>query len=159
MDTSALLNCLDRNELTYEATSLITWEIGAANNIDSVAKFMYKGGPFPPQAALKPPRRILLSEEDQRPEKKYWEFVKEEMATFLCTSDERYKELWKRIDALENKSTTALVAIISAYIGEKLGVEAALLAGFVAVCLYGAIKIGKEALCRYLNEQNSFPQR
>ena len=153
MDATALLNSLDINELTYEATPLIAWEIGAADSIDSVAKYMYRGGPYPPQAALKPPRRILLSEDDHRPEKQYWDYVKEEMSVFLCTSDTRYKELWNRIDALENKSTTTLVAMISAYLGEKFGVEATLLAGFVAVCLYGAIKVGKEALCRYLSEQ------
>ena len=145
MDASELLACLDKDELTNEATSLIAWEIGAADNVDSVAKFMYWGGPYPPQAALRPPRHIRLSEDDHRPDKRYWSLVKEEMTIFLCASDKKYKELWRRIDALEKKNTTAIVALISAYLGEMFGVPATILAGFVAVCLYGAIKIGKEA--------------
>jgi hypothetical protein len=95
------------------------------------------------------------TEDDHRPDKKYWDLVKEEMTIFLCTSDKKYKELWRRIDALEKKNTTAIVALVSAYLGETLGAPATVLAGFVAVCLYGAIKIGKEALCRYLHEQDT----
>ncbi len=155
MDTKTLIDALDSSDLTAEASALVAWDIGIANSVDDVAQFMCRGGPWPPQAALKPPRRIRLSEDDDRPERKYWEYVKEEMAVFLCEDDKRYRELWRRLGSLEKRSTTGLVAVIAAYLGEKVGVQAALLAGFVAVCLYGAAKLGKEAFCRYLKDRDA----
>ena len=155
MDAKSLIEVLDKNDLTTEASALVAWEIGAAKSVDEVAQFMCRGGPWPPQAALKAPRRIRLSEDDHRPERKYWEYVKTEMAIFLCEDDKRYRELWRRLGSLEKKSTTALVAVIAAYFGEKAGVQAVLLTGFVAVCLYGATKLGKEAFCRYLKDRDA----
>jgi hypothetical protein len=78
--------------------------------------------------------------------------VKEEMGVFLCKDDKRYRELWKRIAAQEKKSTTALVGVIAAFLGQVVGAPATLLAGFVAVCLYAVAKLGKEAYCRYINQ-------
>ena len=152
MNSNDLLSCLDPTELTYEATPLSAWEMGVVHDMESVARYMYKGGPFPPQASAKPPRRIVLSEDDPRPEKRYWELVKEELTAFLCTNDKKYKELWSRISALEKKGTTGVVAVLSAYLGEQFGVTGAMLAGFVAVFLYGVIKVGKEAYCRHAGE-------
>ena len=48
MDTASLLSTLNSNELTYEASSLMAWEMGAASSDDEVASFMYRGGRFPP---------------------------------------------------------------------------------------------------------------
>jgi hypothetical protein len=45
------------------------------------------------------------------------------------------------------KGTKSIVAIISAFIGSVLGVEATLLTGFCAVSLYAILKVGKEAYC------------
>lgn len=73
-----------------------------------------------------------------------------EMQVFLCTGDKRYKALWKQIEELKKKSTTAIVGIIAAYLGASIGVAATLLSGFVAVCLYAVVKVGKEACCRYV---------
>jgi hypothetical protein len=70
------------------------------------------------------------------------------LTTFLCTNDKRYKELWSRINAVEKRGTTAVVLVISGYLGEQFGLQASVLAGFVAVVLYGVLKIGKEAYCR-----------
>jgi hypothetical protein len=118
--------------------------------MDDVAQFMYRGGPLSPRAATRPPPT-----EDKRPEKKYWEFVKEEMGVFLCKDDKGYPELWKRITALEQKSTTVLVGVIAASLGQAIGAPPTLLAGFVAVCLYGFAKLGKETYCRYLNQREA----
>ena len=146
MNAQALLQEINANELTYEASALIAWELGFVSNAEDVAEFMYRGGPFPPQASAKPPQSL----EDRRPDKKYWQFVKQEMHTFLCMDDERYRELWKQIDALQNKTTTTLVGVIAAFLGASLGAPATLVAGFVAVCLYAAVKLGKEAFCSYI---------
>ena len=144
MDTKALLSDIDLGELTATAPPLVAWKLGLVENEDQVAAFMYRGGPVSPQASAggKPG-------EDRRPDKRYWEAVKAEMHLFLCTGDKRYRELWKRIDALEGKGTTALVGVIAASLGATLGAPATLVAGFVAVCLYGIAKLGKEAYCRY----------
>jgi hypothetical protein len=154
MNSTDLVAALNPADLTYEASALIAWEIGIVGDMDSVAQFMCKGGPWPPQASVKHPHRIQLSEDDPRPQKRYWEMVKEELTVFLCTNDKKYKELWSRIGALENKGTRAIVLIISGYLGEKFGLQASLLAGFVAVFFFGVIKIGKEAYCRYSAASN-----
>jgi hypothetical protein len=148
MESTDLLELLNPYELTYEATALMAWEIGAVSDMDAVAQFMCRGGPWPPQASTRPPRHIKLSEDDSRPEKRYWELVKEELTIFLCTNDKKYKELWARINALENKGTSSVILVVSGYLGERFGIQASVLAGFVAVFFYGALKVGKEAYCR-----------
>lgn len=136
-------------DLTLEATPLMLWELGAVHNMDEVAQFMYRGGPWPPQAsARKPKDDLLFLLTDERPDKKYWAMLKEELTVFLCTNDKKYKQLWARINALESKSTSAIVLVVSGYLGEKFGLQASLIAGFVAVFFYGFIKVGKEAYCR-----------
>ena len=102
-------------DLASEEPALVAWEIGAVSDMDSVAQFLYRGGPWPPVAATKLPRHYKLSENDARPEKKYWALVKEELTTFLCTNDKKYKDLWSRINALEKKGTSAIVLVISGY--------------------------------------------
>ena len=144
MDTSALLQSVNPNELTLEATALAAWAIGAVSTADEVASFMYQGGRFAPQASLRSPQSA-----DSRPHRKYWGFVKTEMRIFLCTDGKKYRALWKEISELQKKSTTAIVGVIAAFLGDWAGAPATLLAGFVAVCLYAAIKVGKEAYCEY----------
>lgn len=155
MDTQSLLNSIDLDDLTYEATPLMAWEMGAVDNIDDVAQFMWNRGPIPPHASAKRPWRLLLSKDDPRPDKKYWTYVKEELYRFLCENDPAYNKLWERLGKLENKTTGAIVVVISGYIGEKAGVEGSILAGFVAVCLYGAAKISKEAFCKYVRANHA----
>ena len=148
MDTQTLLAEIDARELTYEAPPLFAWEMGIASTDEEVANLMYRGGRFPPQMSTRrtPP-------EDTRPEKTYWDHVKNEMRLFLCTDDKKYKALWKQIDAMQKKSTTAIVGVIAAFLGSSLGAPATILAGFVAVCLYAALKVGKEAYCDYSSNE------
>lgn len=142
MNTQSLLAEIDSRELTYEAPPLFAWEKGIASTVEDVANSMYRGGLFSSQmsAHRTPP-------EDSRPEKKYWDYVKTEMRLFLCTDDKKYKSLWKQIDGMQKRSTTAVVGIIAAFLGSLLGAPATILAGFVAVCLYAVLKVGKEAYC------------
>ena len=148
MDTQTLLAEIDARELTYEAPPLFAWEMGIASTDEEVANLMYRGGRFLPQMSTRrtPP-------EDTRPEKTYWDYVKNEMRLFLCTDDKKYKALWKQIDAMQKKSTTAIVGVIAAFLGSSLGAPATILAGFVAVCLYAALKVGKEAYCQYSSNE------
>jgi hypothetical protein len=122
----------------------MAWKLGLVENEDGVAAFMYRGGPGSPQAYAGG-----TGDEDRRPDRTYWESVKTEMHLFLCADDKRYKTLWARIDTLENKGTTALVSVIATFLGASIGAQATLVAGFVAVCLYGMAKLGKEAYCRH----------
>jgi hypothetical protein len=145
MDKKSLLDAIDPDQLTVEAPNLIAWKLGSVYNMDDVAQFLYRGGPWSPQASTR-----ASPTEDKRPDKKYWELVREEMGVFLCKDDKRYKELWKRISALEKKGTAAIAGVVAAFLGQVIGAPATLLAGFVAVCLYAVAKIGKEACCRYL---------
>ena len=144
MNVKSLLQILDPNELTHGASALTAWEMGAFSDAEDVAKFMYRGGPFPPQASAKD-----LKKDDPRPEERYWSFVKKEMYAFLCTDDKRYHDLWKQIDALQKKSTTAIVGVMATFLGASIGAPATLIAGFISVCLYAVIKLGKEAFCSY----------
>lgn len=148
MNTQSLLAEIDSRELTYEAPPLFVWEMGIASTDEDVANFMYRGGRLPPQMSTRraPP-------EDPRPEKKYWDYVKAEMRLFLCTDEKKYKVLWKQINDMEKRSTTAIVGVIAAFLGSSLGATATILAGFVAVCLYAALKVGKEAYCSFTAQQ------
>lgn len=152
MNAEALLVALNKDQLVYEASPLVAWELGAAETIDDVAEYMYKGGRHPPQASVKPPPVLGP---DRRPPKSYWGYVKSEFHVFLCSPDQRYSELWNRLGKIENQGTTAIVGVISAYMGSRLGIEAGVISGFVAVCLYGALKIGKEAFCKYLSRSGA----
>jgi hypothetical protein len=148
MDTQSLLSDINPDELTIFAPTLSAWRRGLLNSEDEVAQLMVYAGPMSPTASAGG-----APSQDKRPDRKYWDCVKEEMHVFLCKDDKRYTDLWKRISDLENRSTTALVGLIAAYLGSVLGAPATLLTGFVAVCLYGMIKIGKEAYCRQAGQQ------
>ena len=148
MNTQSLLAEIDARELTYEAPPLFAWEMGVALTDEDVANFMYRGGLFPAQMSTR-----RMPPEDPRPDKKFWNYVKTEMRLFFCTEDKKYKSLWKQIDDMQKKSTTAIVGVIAAFLGSSLGAPATILAGFVAVCLYAALKVGKEAYCGYSRPQ------
>ncbi len=143
MDSSTLLAELNPEDLILEAPSVIAWKLGIVDNADDVAQFMYQGGPYPIAAGQ--PGKF----DDRRPDKTYWQAVKSEMNLFLCTDDKRYRELWKRIEELDKKSTSTVVALVSAYLGSIIGAAGTVIAGFVAVCFYAILKLGKEAYCRY----------
>ena len=52
MDVPALLKTIDANDLVYEASALIAWELGAVSSAEEVANFMYYGGPFLPTSGV-----------------------------------------------------------------------------------------------------------
>ena len=147
VNAQKLIASLDSKQLAAEATALMAWETGAVTDAESVAKFMYRGGPLLPQAAIRRP-----GHHDLRPEKKYWDFVRDEMHAFLCTDDQRYHELWQRINALEKNARSTLIPVIAAFLGQFVGAPATLLAGFVTVCLYAAAKLGTAAYCKYTSK-------
>jgi hypothetical protein len=148
MHSADFLTHLEPNDLVLEAIPLVMWDLGVADNMDDIAQFLWMGGPRLPQASARSPKDRMALIVDERPDKKYWQMVKEELTVFLCTNDKKYKELWSRINALEGKGTHAIVMLLSGYLSEKFGLQTTLLASFVAVFLFGILKIGKEAYCR-----------
>ena len=147
IDKKSLIDQIELKELTQQTCELTLWEKVPNLGIDDIAKFMCYGGPTLPSVADHNKRKTLLSRVDSRPDKKYWQLVKDEMIKFLCKEDQKYKGLWKKIYELEEKNSKLFVAVMSSYIGEKIGVEGVLLTGFISVCLYGVAKIGIEAFC------------
>lgn len=147
MNTETLVAEVDPVELMSLAPELVIWRRGVVDTPDDLAQFMVKGGPVSPRMSAVAPHG-----EDSRPDKSYWEAVKTEMGLFLCTDDKRYRVLWNKLNAIEKKSSATIVGVIAAFLGASIGAPAALLSGFIAVCLYGITKLGKEAYCRYIGQ-------
>ena len=81
---------------------------------------------------------------------KYWDLIKAGFVSFLCTEDKKYDDLRKKLNIKIRQGKTTAVAMISAVMGEKLGLESTSIIGFCAIILYFVIKIHKEAFCAYL---------
>ena len=145
MNTQSLIASIDPLELTAAAPPLLAWQQGLVGSADAVAALLSHGGPVSAQGGV----HHGLAEQDSRPDPSYWDAIKVQMHLFLCTDDERYHELWRRINGLENKTTSTLVGLIATALGASIGVAATLVAGFVAVSLYAVVKLGKEAYCAY----------
>ena len=152
MNSSEFIESLEKDDLIPLASPIMAWEMGVVDGPEEVAEYMYKGGPYPPVAVIKPPRRIKLSEHDHRPERKYWELVKKEMHLFLCAEDKKYADLWESLGSIKSASGAACVAVIAAKMGEEIGAQATIISGFIAVCLYAVWRIGKESFCQYLQQ-------
>nr|VFK13152.1 MAG: hypothetical protein BECKLFY1418C_GA0070996_100280 [Candidatus Kentron sp. LFY] len=81
----------------------------------------------------------------------YWQELKFELKIFLCSKDQKYAELRKKLSNRADRSEKTIVAIIAAEVAMELGVAAGALVPFVAMCLVVAVRIGWEAFC---NSQN-----
>jgi tetrahydromethanopterin S-methyltransferase subunit G len=152
MNINLITDALTRKELLNIAPPLFALESGKVSSIDEIVDSMCSDGvsisdSYPRKGGLS-----IKSSSNTRPKKEYWPLVKDEFRIFLCTNNDKYTVLWKKLAQLEDKSTTTIVAVISAYMGSKIGVEGGLLSGLVAVCLFGMLKIGKEAFCQYISE-------
>jgi len=144
------LKQIDEAELQYMAPSLFVF----TEDLETAASLMYKEGMASPMASYEAKAKAIgraQKELESRPPKKYWEAVKVEFRILICTEDEKYSNLRKKLALEYQKGTKSAVALISALIGSILGVKATLLVGFCAVVLYGVLKVGKEAYCSTTN--------
>lgn len=144
---------IDEMELVAYAPPLAFVREGAFD-IEEAAAYLYKGGPFPPELSLKPQRPFEMRVDD-RPPKRYWKQVKKEVYLLICTEDEKYAKLRKRIGKTRKKSGASIAAVVAAVLGDELGAEATLLTGFCAIALFGVVKIGKEAYCEIEKEKSA----
>lgn len=148
---------LNPRKLVPIAPAIAYLEMGHVTTMDEVAQFMVKGGAEVKTFALKNDyggRFVAHAEtrppKDKRPPKKYWLLVKHEFHLFLCTNDRKYGKLRRKLRSYGKKSEAMVISLIAAAIGSSIGVMAGVIAGFCAVCLYGVVKMGKEAFCAYL---------
>ena len=137
---------IDNSELQYLAPSLFVF----SDDIETAASLLYREGMASPLASSEDRAKAIeriKNELESRPPKKYWEAVKNEVRILICTDDQKYLKLREQLTLESEKVTKSIVAILSAFIGSVLGVEATLLTGFCAVSLYAISKVGKEAYC------------
>ena len=94
--------------------------------------------------------------EDDAPKKKFKDDfslkMKREFREFLCEDSAKYSGIWKQLEALEDKSTMAIVSLISSGIGSEMGIAAGILSGLISIMLHSFLKIGKEIFCKQLSE-------
>ena len=120
------------------------------DDIETAASLMYREGIASPVASTEEDSTMIdrmRVELNSRPPKNYWIAVKSEIRLLVCTDDEKYRKLREQLSLEAKKGTAPAVAAISAVVGSVLGVEATLIAGFIALALYAVIKVGKEAYC------------
>ena len=90
---------------------------------------------------------LNISSRNSSSDNKVWRAVKKEFNLFLCTNDPKYTELRDKLEKSRKATSSTIVSIIAAAITPILGFEIGALVGLVSVCLYGVIKVGKEAYC------------
>ena len=78
---------------------------------------------------------------------KVWSSIKKEWYLLICTNDEKYDDLRKKVEDLNGKQATVIVSTISAVLASTLGLEAGLLLPFVTVFLHGIVTVGRNSLC------------
>lgn len=147
MNKKDLIDSIDISELSKISSVIASYEI--LDNIktpDDMASFLYEGGSNSLFASNK---------DDDKPEKRLpktmWFLVRDEMNTFLCSDDDRYKKLWERINQLDKVSTIYVVTTISLFLCDKLGFDKLIASGvgqFVAIIFFFFLKCGKEIYCR-----------
>ena len=141
-----ILAGIDTNELVYEAPFLSLLEIhDESPNKYSMDDMAYLSVHEFYASANPPPNDYI---NHKKANYKYWESVKREFVTLLCTDDEKYDDLREKMKSIK----TPTAATISAAIGAKLGVESAVIINFCAICIYFAVKIHKEAFCTELKK-------
>ena len=140
------IDSIDIDELKYEAPVLFVLD----DDPEKAALFLYREGYSSPMNAVGDKerfRRIAEEELRQRPSKKYWERVKEELHILICTKDPKYEKLRDSLQDANEKGTKYVITMISSAIGSVMGVEAGVISAFCAVLLHSVVKIGVEAYC------------
>lgn len=146
------LEKIDPIELAAEAPQIQLLDFDENYTIDDAAALMVQGAPqFFATLRKKEKEEIIKGRytrsQENLPPKEWWPRVKHEFHVFLCTEDEKYDDLRKKLKESGSVTSTTILSAIAAAIGSVLSFEAGAIVGLVAVCLYGVIKIGKEAYC------------
>lgn len=86
-------------------------------------------------------------DEDAYFEADYWQRLLHELFDLLCTDSTRYEAERERLKHAEDATTKFLVPSIAAAVANAVGLASGLLIPFVALVLFGVIKISKNAWC------------
>lgn len=79
---------------------------------------------------------------------KYWHAVKDEIYLLICTDDKKYADLRKQLEKGEAKSSTAIVALITASLTFYIGMVAGIVVPLCALVLLAVTRVGKNAFCK-----------
>lgn len=103
---------LSETELKYIAPALFVYE----DDPEDAAIFMYKEGLSKPMGAAGDKEVFVergKQEKEVRPPKSYWEQVKHEVFTLICTSDTKYDQLRKSLEEVNEQGTKVIVATVA----------------------------------------------
>lgn len=137
------LKQIDPLEVMLHATPVQLLDFDPKYTIDDVAQLMVRGG-VKIMASQKPPPDPA---NDPRPPAEFWPLVKREFFLLLCTNDDRYAALRSQLAEVSKGSTATVISMLSAAIATHVSTAAGSIVGLVVVCLYGVLRIGKEAYC------------
>ncbi len=84
--------------------------------------------------------------------KDYWRALKTEMHILICGKNDKYDDLRIQIAQHGKNSQTAIIGMISVFVGTQIGVEAGYLTPYIAMGLAMAVCVGKESFCRMLDD-------
>jgi len=91
--------------------------------------------------------RAAASDEEGFSEKDYWQAFLSELRDFLCTDSKKYKAEREQLEAAQATTSKFIVPTVAGAIGATLGIEQAILIPFVALAIFGAVKMGVNAWC------------
>ncbi|RRN96278.1 hypothetical protein [Pectobacterium aquaticum] len=147
MNKKDLINSIDISELRKISSVIASYELlDNIKNPDDMASYLYEGG----NDLLFASNENGNGTEEKLP-KKMWILVRDEMNSFLCSDDEKYKGLWEKINNLEKFTTVYVVTSISLFLCSRLGFSESAASGvgqFVAIVLFFFLKFGKEVYCK-----------
>ncbi|EPA9089977.1 MULTISPECIES: hypothetical protein [Enterobacteriaceae] len=146
MNKKDLINSIDISELRKISSVIASYDVlDNIKNPDDMASYLYEGG-----------NDLLFASNNEnngtntRPTKAIWIKVRNELNLLLCTDDEKYSDLWERINRIEKISTQYVITTISLFLCDKFNFDK-LIAGaigqFVAIVFFFALRVGKESYC------------
>ncbi len=120
---------------------------------DSILPYMVLGGPLPPRNSVQPDEDIAKKIEeayknDPRPSASYWKSVQQEINELVCGNTDKYKELRTKLNQAAKVGEKGLATLIAANVAVAMGVEAGVISGFIALCLFSIKSLGINAYCR-----------
>lgn len=145
---------VDEWDLIGMAPGLSLVQLNSSISIEQmILPYMLLGGPLPPVASAEPEEKLRerarkALENDPRPPKKYWKSVQEEINDLVCGNSEKYNELRGKLNRAAQTGEKGLATLIAANVAATMGVEAGLISGLVALCLFSIKSIGINAYCR-----------
>lgn len=145
---------VDEWELVGMAPGLSLAQLNSSISLEeNIPPYMVLGGPLPPRMSVEPEEDLQKKTEeayknDPRPPKKYWKSVQVELNDLICGNSEKYKELRNKLDQAAKTGEKGLATLVAANVAATMGVEAGIISGLIALCLFSIKSIGVNAYCR-----------